>query len=277
MSSPKTALVLRATGAQGRGAVSHLLAHGWRVHALVRDPTDARALSLEKLGAKLFKGSLSTPSLTNTAPSTSSSTITGLDAAIAGCTALFLAQMPNWTPGGEAAEGAAILAAAQAAGVQHVVHATTLSLNDPEHAAKMAGTIVAPAVLGKGEVEELVKASGITYTILRPGWFMTNLTLPLVGAMFPQLVAEGRFVHSYGEGCVLPLVDPDDVGAFAAAAVEDPARFGGRTIAVAGEKLGIAEILKEIEKVGGKEFEIVARTAEEIERTKGEPIVAGSC
>ncbi|KAF2811984.1 NAD(P)-binding protein, partial [Mytilinidion resinicola] len=246
-------------------AVTHLLAAGWRVHALVRDPTDARALSLQTLGAKLFKGELSTPSVTNSTPPSAASTtatVPGLDAAIAGCAALFLNQMPNWTPGGEAREAATILAAAKAVGVQHVVHATGLSLNDPQHAEKMEGSIVAPAILGKGEVEELVKASGITYTILRPGWFMTNLTLPLVGVMFPELVASGRFVHSYGEGCVLPLVDPEDVGAFAAAAVEDPARFGGQTIAIAGEKLGIKEIVEWIGRVAGKEVVVVERSDE---------------
>lgn len=56
----KTALVTRATGSTGKGAVKHLAKSGWQVRALVSDPSSERALSLKKFGesVSLHKGSL---------------------------------------------------------------------------------------------------------------------------------------------------------------------------------------------------------------------------
>lgn len=46
----KTALIMRATGVQGKGAIKHLLGAGWNVRALVADASSDRALALRLMG-----------------------------------------------------------------------------------------------------------------------------------------------------------------------------------------------------------------------------------
>jgi len=79
----------------------------------------------------------------------------------------------------------------------------------------------APAVLNKAPVEDLVKASGMTWTLLRPVYFMTNLLPPIVHFIFPDIKA-GQMRNTYGPDCILTLVDPDNIGAFAAATLTIP-------------------------------------------------------
>ncbi|KAF2464787.1 NAD(P)-binding protein, partial [Lindgomyces ingoldianus] len=258
--STKAALVIRATGSQGVGVTRHLLRLGWKVHAFVTNPEDPRALALESIGATPFKGTLGDAS--------------SIEAAIRGCNALFLNQMPSFADDAETREASSILSIAKAAGVEHVVHSTTLPLNDPEIRSKIGDSITAPAVFGKGDVEQLVQNSTIPWTIIRPGYFMTNLIAPVVAIMFPEMRI-GKFLNSYDSSTILPLVDPDDIGAFAAAAFQDPQKFRGQIVSVAGEKLSIKDIIKEISRAAGKDIEIVYRTKEETEAEIMNPLIAG--
>jgi uncharacterized protein YbjT (DUF2867 family) len=50
--------VTRATGKQGGATASALLADGWQVRALVRDPNAAPARALADAGAELVTGDL---------------------------------------------------------------------------------------------------------------------------------------------------------------------------------------------------------------------------
>ena len=56
----KTALVIRATGSQGKAVVKHLVGSGWTVHALVSDSSSERATALKKFGEGviLYEGRL---------------------------------------------------------------------------------------------------------------------------------------------------------------------------------------------------------------------------
>lgn len=261
--STKTALVIRATGSQGKATAAHLLKSGWSVNALVKDPEDARALAIGDLGAKLYKGTLSDPS--------------SIEAAIQGCSALFLNMMPSFTDlDAEAREAASILELAKRVGVNHVVHSTSLGLSDPDIESKVSGSIVAPAMLGKLAVERLVQESGIPWTILRPSYFMSNLTMPLVAYMYPDL-QQGRFITSFKPDTVLPLIDPDDIGAFAAAAIVNPEKYSSNTIVVSGENITVENVIKEIEGATGKKIDVHYRTDEETaeEIKKDNPMTTG--
>lgn len=56
----KTALVIRATGSQGKAVVEYLTKDGWKVHALVSDASSERAVALKQFGelVSLHEGSL---------------------------------------------------------------------------------------------------------------------------------------------------------------------------------------------------------------------------
>jgi uncharacterized protein YbjT (DUF2867 family) len=197
-----------------------------------------------------------------------------IEAVIKGCHALVFIQLPSFTDDAEVQEARVILNLAKDAGVQHVIFSSSLVLNNPNAAEELKGLSAAPAVLNKADVEELVKSSGMTWTLLRPGYFLTNLLPPLVYWMYPD-VRDGQLVNSYGPDCVLTLVDPDDIGAFIAAALNDPGKFGGQTITVVGENMRFADMIEKFSEACGRQIEVVYRTSEETEQAIGSPFVSG--
>src|SRR5689334_17917978 len=54
----ETVLVFGATGQQGGSTARALVAEGWRVRALVRDPAKEAAKALEALGVELVRGDM---------------------------------------------------------------------------------------------------------------------------------------------------------------------------------------------------------------------------
>jgi uncharacterized protein YbjT (DUF2867 family) len=76
---------------------------------------------------------------------------------------------------------------AKDASVQHIVFSSSLVLNNPNAAEIFMGLSTAPAVLNNADVETLVKASGLTWTLLRPRYFLTNLLPQLVHWMYPDM------------------------------------------------------------------------------------------
>jgi uncharacterized protein YbjT (DUF2867 family) len=259
----KTALVMRATGAQGRGAIKHLVKSGWNVRALVTDISSDRAVALKSFGLSvtLHEGTWTNP--------------TSIETAMKGCQALLLNQMPSFTDHLEVREARVVLDIAKAVGVQHIVFPSTLPLSNPNIREELKDSPVAPAVLNKGNVEDLVQTSGMPWTLLRPGYFLTNLLPPMVYGMYPEFKDGRKFLNSYGPDCVLTLVDPDDTGAFVTAAFEDPKKFGGRTVAVVGENMRVDDMLKKLEEASGRPIDVIYRTPEETEKVKSNPYVAG--
>ncbi|KAF1959608.1 NAD(P)-binding protein [Byssothecium circinans] len=262
--STKTALVIRATGSQSNGVINHLAKSGWNIRAFVNDPTAERAQALQKYSnnVTLHKGTLDNAS--------------SVEAAIKGCNAVFLTQFPSFTDDSETRDARNLLQLAKAAGVKHIVHTTQLALADPNFITneKWTNSILRPAVIGKYEVEQLVRDSGIPYTILRPGWFMTNITLPMVNYYFPE-IAQGKITSSYQRDGILATVDTDDIGAFVAAAFNHPEKFTGQTISVVSENLTTAQLIEQISEVKGTKYNVHYRTAEETAALGNDPITLG--
>jgi uncharacterized protein YbjT (DUF2867 family) len=252
MSASKSVLVIRATGTQGTAVTRHLIKAGWTVHAYVVSTTEPRALALQSLSpnVQLFAGTLEDP--------------LALSRAVSGCTGVFLNQMPSFQdPKQETRQASAILDAAKAAGVKTVVHSTSLGIADLANFVDTRA-LAAPAIYGKADVEDLVRNAGFeNWTILRPGYFMTNFLPPFVMFMFPQLITERTFVSSYKPDTLLPLIDPNDIGAFAVAAFIDPGKFSGQAVALAGQKLAVSEVIAQLGKSAGFEIKTVYRTDEE--------------
>jgi uncharacterized protein YbjT (DUF2867 family) len=291
--TPKKVLVIRATGTQGTAVTSHLLQKGFTVHALVRDKTEDRALTLKAMGAILFEGTLNdsqsmvqTLSRDKHAPQivalqSEEGTIGNtevLKAAIAGCSGLYLNLMPSFNNDSETESAKFVLDTAKAAGVDHVIYSSAVSVgrsHDNPHWDEK--NIAAGAHAGKEAIEKLVRSANLRYyTILKPGVFMTNFFPPGAPFMFPELATKGEFISSYNPVTVLPLIDPNDIGAFAAAAFLDPAKFGGQEITLAGDPLAVEKIVQAIAKVSGKKIKGVYRSKEETEElAKVSPFVAG--
>lgn len=182
--------------------------------------------------------------------------------------------MPSWTDDSETREAIILLDAAKTAGVKHVAVSTQLGLSHPDVKLIFRHPTLAPAVTGKIAVEKLVRDSGIPWTAIRPGWFDTNITLPIVDIMYPGL-SEGKFHNSYAPDLRIATVDPNDIGAFVVHVFNHPDKYTGRHVDVASEELTVAEIVAEIERVSGKKLDVHYRTAEENEKEMDNPFIVG--
>lgn len=182
--------------------------------------------------------------------------------------------MPSWNDDSETREAGILLDVAKAEGVQHIVVSTQAGLSHPNVEQIFGNPMIAPSVLGKIAVEKLVRESGIPWTAIRPGWFNTNITLPVVDMMYPGL-SDGRFVNSYTPDLLICSVDPDDIGAFSAHIFSNPSKYTGRPVNVVSEEITVADIVSEIERASGKKIDVHYRTQEENEKETSNPFVIG--
>ncbi len=237
----KTILVTGATGMQGGATVDALLAAGFTVRALVRDPQSAPSLALAARGVELAQGDFDDPE--------------SLKAAMQGSDGVFSMQM---TPqpddlGSEVRTGRNLVEAARAAGVDTFVHSSVARAGDQENFAGWAQGRWWPDYWNsKSAVNDAVRAAGFPHwTVLKPAFMMENFIPPKAGWMFPQL-SHGVVGTAIGKGVKLDLVAASDVGRFAAAAFADPHRFHGQDIDLAAESLDMDTIAAAIAKVTGK-------------------------
>jgi uncharacterized protein YbjT (DUF2867 family) len=176
-------LVTGATGTVGRQLVEILARAGEPVRALTRDPAKA------KFDAKV---EVSTGDLEK--PDT-------LAKALAGVERVF--SLGAAGPGLATQEGN-LAQAAKKAGAKHVVKLSVLG----------AGTGSDNPVIGWHEAgENAIKDSGLAWTFVRPGMFMSNAL-----AWLPSIKSQGKVFLPYGNGKVAPI-HPRDIAAVAAKAL----------------------------------------------------------
>jgi uncharacterized protein YbjT (DUF2867 family) len=205
--------VVGATGQQGGATVRALLAAGAAVRGLTRDPSSPSARALTKQGVEMVHGDAGDPS--------------SLRAAFTGVAGAFVMTTP-FGPGGierETEEGNALVDAVRAAGVPHLV------LSSVGGAERHSGV---PHFESKRRVEEHVADLGLSATILRPAFFMDNLT-----SMMSPTVEDGTLVLRMPLPADVPLqmVAVQDIGTAAAATLLDPARVPSGAIELAGDEV----------------------------------------
>ncbi|MFF4593151.1 NAD(P)H-binding protein [Amycolatopsis sp. NPDC001319] len=209
-------LVIGATGNIGRDLVRELADVGADVRVLTRDP--ARAADLP---AQVVVGDVEEPST--------------LPAAFAGVERFFLL-----TPGLGTTGVANAVVAAREAGVRHVVHLSSSNvLGDPM------------PMMGRWhhEREELVRASGIPFTILRPGGFMLN------ALEWRESVRAGYVLDALGPGRQAPI-DTADIAAVAALVLTSDGHEGAEYVLDGGELLTVADQVAILSAVLGREIEV---------------------
>ncbi|GKT43335.1 NmrA-like family domain-containing protein [Colletotrichum spaethianum] len=248
-----TYLVTQATGQQSQSVIAHLLAAGAKVHAVVRNPQKVPP-ALEKQGVTIFKGE--------------STNYEEVYQAARGCKGAFLNTFP-W-PGLETQQAKTIVDACEKAGVESLVVCTTFTVGNraiwDDAATEEVG--LRPYFLSKAEVEEIVRGAKFkAYTILRPSVLHTDFMLPGVFGNFPGL-PQGELDHACNDGVRLPYSDTYDVGKYAAAALQDPVKFGGQEIDLPNEYLTMEEVRDVLVKVSGRDVQVRQQAPEEVEETK---------
>ena len=138
--------------------------------------------------------------------------------------------------GQRARQHANVIEAAKAAGLKEIVYTSLLKADTsslslaPEHVA----------------TEEAIKASGISYTILRNGWYTENYTGSVKGA-----VGAGAFIGSAGEGKIASAARADFAAAAAVVLTSD--QYVGQTLELSGDSAyTLAELAAEISAQTGK-------------------------
>lgn len=131
-----------------------------------------------------------------------------------------------------------LIAAAQRAGVRHIVYTSLL------HADRSTLSLAPEHV----ETEAMLKASGLAVTLLRNGWYTENYT-----ASAPQAVAQGALIGSAGKGQIASAARADY--AAAAVAVLSSAGHEGRTYELAGDTAWtLADLAAEISRQSGQDI-----------------------
>ena len=218
-------LVTGATGNIGRELIRELAAMGAETRLLVRDPARAAALLPEHVAQiELVVGDLDVPAT--------------LPRSFAGIDKVFLL-----TAGMDTAHTAHAVAAAQAAGVGHIVHVSSSNvLGDPMPA------------MGRWHHarEKIIRASGVPVTFLRPGNFMSNAL-----GWATTIRAGGYVLDPLGPGRVASI-DPADIAAIAALVLTDDgaAHHGEAYVLTGDEPLTVAEQVQIIAKTIGHDIEV---------------------
>ena len=171
-------LVTGATGNIGSQLVQRLTAHDeLAVRVLVRD--EKKAAPLKEAGAELVAGTFEDAG--------------AVRAAVNGVDTVVLITAPNANASDQAS---AVLAAAKEAGVRKIVRISALKadVNGPTDNTRQ-----------HGRTENEIKASGLTYTILRPHAFMQNLFMAA-----ESIANDGKMHFGVGNG-KLGMIDVRDV------------------------------------------------------------------
>jgi uncharacterized protein YbjT (DUF2867 family) len=224
----KTSLILvtGATGTVGRETVKQLVEGGHNVRALTRDPAKAK---FDK-AVEVVTGDLSKPET--------------LADAFAGADEVFV--IANY-PDLEKLEANAF-DAARKAGVAHVVK---LSAQE-SFQAHLAGTAYAQTHIN---CERRLRESGLSWTMLRPGSFSSNVLL------FLNREKDAMFLPA-GGGKEAPI-HPGDIAAVAVKALTTPGQVGKIYDLTGPELLSYAEMAEKMSAVTGRRIRYVDVTEEE--------------
>lgn len=232
-------LVLGATGSQGSAVARSLLARNIPVRSMAR--SDGSAALLEAAGIVPMPGDFADEA--------------ALTRACEGVRAVFsMQQAPLLDPQSERRECATIVAAARKAGVQQIVHTSVSGAGAFHRSMKDWGTgrWMENYWESKADAEDIVRNAGFTFwTILKPAFMMENFIPPKMARFFPEL-SQGELISVLEPETKMVLVTAEDVGAATVAAIEDPGRFHGQSIELAGDALTMSEVAAILSRAMGR-------------------------
>jgi uncharacterized protein YbjT (DUF2867 family) len=240
----KRILVTGATGQQG-GAVARQLFKqpGFAVRALTRDTAKPAARTLAESGAEVVRGDLD-DSL-------------AVKRALEGVYGVFSVQ--NFMEAGyegEIRQGKALADAARAAGVEHFVYSSVVSADRRTSL---------PHFESKWEIEQHIGQIGLRCTILRPAFFMQNWH-----SYMREPILQGTVPLPLNPQTPLQQISVEDIGAFAAMAFRDPAKWSGRTVELAGEELTMLRVAELLTQILGRRVNYVQVPWDQFRHNAGE-------
>jgi uncharacterized protein YbjT (DUF2867 family) len=230
----KKIVVCGATGNQGGAVMRSLLTYpNIAVVALTRQPGSEKARQLAESGAIIGYADLMDEA--------------SLKAAFDGADGVFGVTQP-WSSDykkcdtvAEVQQGKNIIAACQQAGVGHLVFSSVLNISNQPMGVAHADS--------KLELEKLVEASSIAYTILRCSQFMDNIG----SAFFP--VKNGVISGFVDADAKVPYLACADIGNVAVKVFNDPAVYHKLTLDLIGDFISGADLAQMLSSINpGRRF-----------------------
>lgn len=224
-----TLLVTGATGQLGKLVLDQLLASGVEPARIIATSRDTAKLSDYAVkGVQTRVADFDDPA--------------SLDTAFAGADRILIISTDALgEPGKRLRQHLAAVEAAKKAGAKHILYT---SMPNPENSV----IPFAPDHLG---TENAIKATGISYTILRNGWYMENLFMAL-----PHALQTGQWYSSSGEGRLAHIARADAANAAAAALASGSNESRTYTL-TGGEQRSTDEIAALVAKATGKPLGVV--------------------
>ncbi|KAH7194744.1 hypothetical protein DER44DRAFT_815421 [Fusarium oxysporum] len=251
MSLP-TVYIVAATGTQGSAVCRHLRQSNCSVRATVRNIESPQAQALAKIGVVLNSGNWDDEE--------------ALTAGLTGCNKLFLALGPNYSNlDDERIWAQRIIALAKKAGVEDVVYSSSISADAPEKRTLLPPShFLFKSLFIKNVIEGLVQRAGFKHwTIIRPGFFMSNLLAPKA-RIYSDLFERNTWLTALKPDTKLNLVDPQDIAKFAFAAFNEPERFNGEGIDLVSERLTAVQMMEILADATGRDTKAEFYTDEQV-------------
>jgi uncharacterized protein YbjT (DUF2867 family) len=219
-------LVTGATGRQGGSVLRHMLAKGWKLRALTREPASAAAKALIDVGVEVVRGDLEDPA--------------SLEKAVHGAYGVYSVQ-DFWAVGvkREVQQGKNLADAAKKAGIEHFVYS---SAGGAERHTRI------DHFESKWEVEKHIRKLGLPATMIRPVAFMENYYIDQVEIA----LLKGKLMDPIRADKPYQTIAADDIGGFAALAFERPSDFIGAELEIAWSELTNREAAQVFSRVLGK-------------------------
>jgi uncharacterized protein YbjT (DUF2867 family) len=229
-------LVAGSTGMLGSEIVRQLREQNQPVRALVRKTSDPdKVARLENLGAAIVEGDLTDRASLDAVCQRIETVVTTVTTT--------MSQTPGDTiPRVDHAGQLNLVDAARMAGVSHYIY-TSYSGNID---------IDCPLTSAKRSVEQRVISSGMSYTILRPSYFMEIWLSPIVGFDY----SNGK-ANLYGDGAnPISWISVSDVARFAVLVVDSPAARNKIFELGGPDMLSPNDVVKLFEQVTGQTFQV---------------------
>lgn len=230
-------LVAGATGALGSEIVRRLIDRGEKVRALVRATSaPEKVAALEKMGVNVTRGELGDRASLDAA-------CRGVDRVVSTVSTIATARPGEDFQSVDSEGNRSLVDAAATAGVKHFVYVSF----------DTTGVADSPLRSAKSDVEDHVRRSGLTYTILQPSLFMETWLGPM---LFADPVAGTARIYGSGQQGI-GYVSVADVAEVAVRSLTAPVtaseivRFGGP------EQISQREAVEIFSKAFGKPFDVI--------------------
>jgi len=237
----KVILVTGATGHQGGAVVRHLREKGFTVRALTRDPDQPKARAITGQGVEVVRGDMDDRAV--------------LTRALDEANGVFSVQNP-YEAGieGEIRQGLSVVDAAKRSRISHFIYSSVASAD------QRTGI---PHFDSKFRIEEHIRGTGMSFTIVRPVFFMENW----LGMR--EMIENGSLNLPLDPATRLQMIAVDDIGGVVAAAFERPGKWQGRTFELAGDEMSMTELTQSFTLVTGREVRYVQTPWDEFEQRAG--------